>query len=62
MQKKSLKRLFIIGIIGVIYSLYLFIDNIITKTSIYELIIASIIIIFSIMFLIFQKKLSKKIK
>lgn len=62
MQKKSLKRLFIIGIIGVIYSLYLFIDNIITKTSIYELIIAGILFIFSIMFLIFQKKLSKKIK
>lgn len=62
MQKDRLKRLLIIGIIGILYSLYLVIDNLLTEISIPELVIAGILFLFSIYFIIAQKKLTKKIK
>lgn len=62
MQEKRLKRVLIIGIIGILYSLFLVIDNLLNDISIPEMILAGGLFIFSIFFIIAQKRLSKKIK
>ena len=59
MQDARLKRLKIIGVIGIIYSLFLILDNIIGKTSKIELFIACSLFICSIIFIITSMKLKR---
>lgn len=61
-KSKYIKRLNIIGIIGIIYSIILIADNFLSKIVIWQMALACTLFIFSIFFVIASKKLSERLK
>ena len=60
-MNERIKRLFYFSIAGIIFSIYLVLENIITKHNyVWQYVIAGILLVFSIIFLIGRKSLNKK--